>query len=380
MVDDLSAPSRHRVCDYEYYVHFYAFDRRLDDWFDGSALRLSMSRSVSEYIHFRDKFYRESNYNDECEFKEEQLRTHQENTKIKNFTHIVIGRYMVKAWYFSPIPLEYRSSPILHFCDFCLSFFGEKCEFEYHMERCTVRHPPGTEIYRSQEENVVIAAFEVDGAKEEVYCQNVSYLAKFFLDHKTLEYDTTSFFFYIVTEVSPSGCHFLCYFSKEKNPEKNFNLSCIMALPCHQRKGLGHFMISLSYGLSKIEGKLGTPETPLSDLGLISYRKFWASELLKVIQRHCRQQKAAELSLEVLAEETAFQIEDIWFTLTDLGVLHKNKINDQYVFAVNQDIFHRFIRKRRSLDTSNQHKQYINIVVQDKIHWVSHYFRPSETH
>ena len=101
-------------------------------------------------------------------------------------------------------------------------------------------------------------------------------------------------------------------------------------------------MISLSYGLSKVEENLGTTETPLSDLGLISYRKFWASELLKVIQRHCRQQKAAELSLEVLAQETAFQIEDIWFTLTDLGVL--KKLNDQYVFAVNQQIFDKFLR------------------------------------
>jgi len=368
----------HKLTDYEYYVHFYAFDRRLDDWFDGAAFVTGscMAQEVSEYIAFRDMLYRESHYNDECEFKEEQLRTHQENTKIKNFTEIVIGRYMVKAWYFSPIPIEYRTSPVLHFCDFCLSFFGQKSEFEYHMARCTVRHPPGTEIYRSQEENVVIAAFEVDGAKEEVYCQNVSYLAKFFLDHKTLEYDTTSFFFYIVTEVSPSGCHFLCYFSKEKNPEKNFNLSCIMALPCHQRKGLGHFMISLSYGLSKIEGKLGTPETPLSDLGLISYRKWWASELLKVIQRHCQQNKMKELTLSVLAQETAFQIEDIWFTLTDLGVL--KKLNDQYVFAVNERIFEEFIRKRKRVTNSTE--QYINIVEQDKIHWVSHYFRASESH
>eukprot|EP01084_Bolivina_argentea_P303761 524539_1 len=289
---------------YEYYVHFYAFDRRLDDWFSGNLFIYNLSDEMKEYISFRDKYYRSSNYNDECEFKEEQLRTHFENTKIKNFTHIIIGKYMVKAWYFSPIPIEYRTSPILHFCDFCLSFFGEKCEYEYHMSICNITHPPGTEIYRSNEENITIAVFEVDGAKEEIYCQNVSYLAKFFLDHKTLEYDTTSFFFYIITEVSENGCHFLCYFSKEKNPEKNFNLSCIMALPCHQRKGLGHFMISLSYGLSKIENKHGTPETPLSDLGLISYRKFWASQLLKVIEKYYYNNNIQQLSLNTLANQT----------------------------------------------------------------------------
>ena len=150
-----------------------------------------------------------------------------------------------------------------------------------------------------------------------------------------------------------------------------------MALPCHQRKGLGHFMISLSYGLSKIEDKLGTPETPLSDLGLISYRKFWASELLKVIEKYYYEDKLTALSLDTLAQHTAFQVEDIWFTLTDLGVL--KKLNDQYVFAVNAHIFAKFIRKKKRVRSSNHSEQYINIVEQDKIHWVSHYFKQTDS-
>merc|ERR1712130_673038 len=101
--------------------------------------------------------------------------------------------------------------------------------------------------------------------------------------------------------------------------------------------GLGHFMISLSYGLSKIEGKLGTPETPLSDLGLISYRKFWASELLKIL---CSEKIS---SLNELEKKTSFQLEDIWFTLTDLGVLKKS--NDDYVFCINQAMIDKFVKK-----------------------------------
>ena len=52
-----------------------------------------------------------------------------------------------------------------------------------------------------QERSVHVAVFEVDGAKETVYCENLCLLAKLFLDHKTLEYDCTPFLFYVICEV-----------------------------------------------------------------------------------------------------------------------------------------------------------------------------------
>lgn len=42
------------------------------------------------------------------------------------------------------------------------------------------------------------------------------------------------------------------YFSKPK--ESTNNLSCILVLPFHQRKGYGKFLITFSYELSLIEG------------------------------------------------------------------------------------------------------------------------------
>ena len=63
--------------------------------------------------------------------------------------------------------------------------------FDAMQARNKQRHPPGDEIYRKGN----ISMFEIDGSKQKVWCQNLCYLAKLFLDHKTLYYDVDVFFF-----------------------------------------------------------------------------------------------------------------------------------------------------------------------------------------
>ena len=153
------------------------------------------------------------------------------------------------------------------------------------------------------------------GADHGEYCQNLCYFAKLFLDHKTLYYDVDPFLFYVLCELDDRGYHPVGFYSKEKYSEVGYNLACILAFPPYQRKGYGKMLISFSYELSKKEGKVGTPERPLSDLGLVSYRGYWTRELLAILKDPARQ----VMSIKDLSELTMIKTEDIISTLQHLN-------------------------------------------------------------
>ncbi len=354
------------------------------------------------------------------EFDAASLREHEEFTKVRNILKIELGRHEMDTWYFSPFPPEYKDCSKLYFCEvrlpavgcrlsadggrccglrarassapvrphlltlllaasplvsaplrrrrqFTLAFFKRRDQLRRHLRKNEMLHPPGDEIYRHNG----VSMFEVDGRKEKTYCQNLCYLAKLFLDHKTLYYDVDLFLFYVMCETdergacaeacawcltaashaasfatrSAPGCHIVGYFSKEKQSEEGYNLACILTLPPYQarhtsyvcvctlahpltralllhsqRKGYGKFLISFSYELSKKEKKVGTPERPLSDLGLVSYRGYWTRVLLTLLRQH-----RGTISIKELSEATGIKTDDIIQTLTHLNMLAYQK-------------------------------------------------------
>ncbi|KAF9928389.1 hypothetical protein FBU30_002387, partial [Linnemannia zychae] len=225
---------------------------------------------------------------------------------------IHFGDWEIDTWYVAPYPEEYSQQPILYICEFCLKYMKSSFMAGRHRQKCVMRHPPGDEIYR--EGNISI--FEVDGRKNKIYCQNLCLLAKMFLDHKTLYYDVEPFLFYIMTESGDLGCHFVGYFSKEKRSANDYNVSCILTLPIHQRKGYGNLLIDFSYLLTKREGKTGSPEKPLSSLGLLSYRSYWKSVIYhRLLAIHQSDNRKHRISLDELSQETAMTIDDVVTTL-----------------------------------------------------------------
>ncbi|KAL3461440.1 hypothetical protein BJX64DRAFT_161901 [Aspergillus heterothallicus] len=253
--------------------------------------------------------------------------------------YINFGGFEIETWYAAPYPEEYSRNRVLYICEFCLKYMNSDYVAWRHKLKCPAKHPPGDEIYRHGS----ISIFEVDGRKNPVYCQNLCLLAKLFLGSKTLYYDVEPFLFYVMTECDDLGCHFVGYFSKEKRPSSANNVSCILTLPIHQRKGYGNLLIDFSYLLTRIEGKTGSPEKPLSDMGLVSYRNYWRL----ILSYHLRHQKAP-ISIADLSERTGMTADDVVSGLEALRALVRDPVTRTYALRLDYNYFEECIRSWES--------------------------------
>ncbi|XP_034070736.1 histone acetyltransferase KAT7 [Gymnodraco acuticeps] len=275
----------------------------------------------------------------------EKLRIQGQITEGSNMIKtILFGRYELDTWYHSPYPEEYARLGRLYVCEFCLKYMKSQTILRRHMAKCVWKHPPGDEVYRKGG----ISVFEVDGKKNKIYCQNLCLLAKLFLDHKTLYYDVEPFLFYVMTEADNTGCHLVGYFSKEKNSFLNYNVSCILTMPQYMRQGFGKMLIDFSYLLSKVEERVGSPERPLSDLGLISYRSYWKEVLLRYMYNF----QGKEISIKEISQETAVNPVDIVSTLQSLQMLKYWK--GKHLVLKRQDLIDEWRAKEIKRGNSNK--------------------------
>jgi histone acetyltransferase SAS3 len=254
---------------------------------------------------------------------------------------IEFGGWEIDTWYAAPYPAEYSRNRVLYICEFCLKYMNSDYVAWRHKLKCAAKHPPGDEIYRHGS----ISFFEVDGRKNPVYCQNLCLLAKLFLGSKTLYYDVEPFLFYVLCEFDETGYHFVGYFSKEKRSSSQNNVSCILTLPIHQRKGYGNLLIDFSYLLTKVEEKTGSPEKPLSDLGLVSYRSYWrlvlCRYLLEAMEKgHC---KSEGLSIKKISEDTAMTPDDVIAALEGLRALVRDPQTKLYAFRVDLNFCREYV-------------------------------------
>ena len=317
---------------------------------------------------------------------------------------INFGQYEIDTWHAAPYPEEYSRNKHLYICEFCLKYMSSDYVAWRHKLKCFAKHPPGDEIYRNKVVNpetggeTTLSFFEVDGRRNPLYCQNLCLLAKLFLGSKTLYYDVEPFLFYIMTENDEFGCHFVGYFSKEKrgcgpalpapNPHSSFdesqqgsqadggadaepdsavvdpvlsnpgnNVSCILVLPVHMRRGFGRVLIEFSYLLTKVEGRTGSPEKPLSDMGLVSYRSYWRSIICTLLLRYRDQAKERgegepdQMSIAQIARETGMTPDDIISTLEALRFLVRDPITRAYALRLDFAYMKEYVEKHEKKAT-----------------------------
>jgi histone acetyltransferase MYST1 len=329
--------------EWKYYVHYEGLNRRLDEWVALDRFDLGSVSEEGKMTRTQKRKLDHEEHEEEGELDLATLKEHEEATKVKNINRVVMGRWQMETWYFSPFGKEYDGTDVLYVCEFDLNFFARREQLERYLStKCRQFHPPGDEVYRETKtirgEEHHISIYEVDPKDQRIYCENLCLLAKLFLDHKTLFYDVDPFLFYVLCEESDNGDATLAgFFSKEKQSAENNNIACILVLPHHQRKGYGRLLIDLAYNITIREGKLGSPEKPLSDLGQLSFRSYWTEVLLDALRSH-----KGNLSIKDIAHRTAIQTEDIIATLQSLNLVRFWK--GQHVISVSPKIVDEHLR------------------------------------
>ena len=344
-----------------YYIHFLNLEKRMDKWveqhyvlknYGHNNYTLDGSNFINHQIMNENVVLTRKKaalFINEPEKEEEG----EEKVKIRNIEKIIIGYYSIEAWYFSPYPPNFTSQKVLYICEHCLKYFKYKNTLIRHLKVCEYQIPPGKKVYEmnispdkstSQKENRIstsISIYEIKGNEQKLYCQNLCLIAKLFLDHKSIYFDVSPFKFYVLFEKDNNGYHIVGYFSKEMSDSSEFNLSCIMILPPFQRKGYGQFLISLSYFLSNKLHKISSPETPLSDLGKLSYKSYWTITILDALLKN-----KGLLNVQSISEQTGIRVEDINYILNELSLIKYWK-GQQVIQNINIKQIEEFLKKKK---------------------------------
>ncbi|KAG0655575.1 hypothetical protein C6P45_002971 [Maudiozyma exigua] len=252
-------------------------------------------------------------------------------TKRSKVKAIYINGCEIKTLHSSPYPEYINNESIIFICENCLSYCSSRFTYWRHKEKCSTNDsPPGTVIYQDKS----IRLFEIDGREKQRYCRNLCLLSMLFLRSKTLFYEVDPFLFYVLY----AGDQLVGYFSKEKLNSTDYNLSCILTLPIFRRQGFGNLLMELSYLLSKREHKTGTPEKPLSDLGLLTYRYYWKCKMAETLaQLHnpsFNNNKLVNVSLSELSKITGMITSDVIYGLEQLDVLFTNDDKTKFMIII----------------------------------------------
>ncbi|KAK7207776.1 acyl-CoA N-acyltransferase [Myxozyma melibiosi] len=151
---------------------------------------------------------------------------------------------------------------------------------------------------------------------------------KLFLDTKSICFAVEKFKFYVlIHHVSSKSEQAVGFFSKENLSWDENNLACILIFPPFQSQGLGQLLIEFSYQLSALDGKLGSPEKPLSEYGRKSYLLYWCTAIYRALP-YFEKEKSGNVSINDISMATGIKQEDVVDALKSMDALQKRNIED----------------------------------------------------
>ncbi|KAK9457673.1 acyl-CoA N-acyltransferase [Dipodascopsis uninucleata] len=233
----------------------------------------------------------------------------------RNVKTVVFGEDLeFDAWFSSPpyyTEEQQKKSPVpylekLYVCNKCFKYTSVASDMGNHLLGCTSSFKtPGKLIYCNNQFSIR----EIDGEAEKLYCQCLCMFGKLFVDTKSVFYAIEGFKFYVLLHhISAKQEQVVGFFSKEKLSWDENNLACIVIFPPYQGQGLGQLLIEFSYKLSQLEGKVGSPEKPLSDHGRKSYLAYWARQIGRSLPRT---EKDSKISIESISKAAGIREDDV---------------------------------------------------------------------
>eukprot|EP00703_Trepomonas_sp_PC1_P005549 JAP91057.1 Histone acetyltransferase MYST2 [Trepomonas sp. PC1] len=311
---------------YQYFVQFIELNGRCDGWFE-------------------EKLIHNLTYDEKQEAEEKIRRFSERQIEYRTINYLYFAGQKIEIWYDVPLPHEYQNEEVFC-CEYCLNYMSNRRAYDSHMKKCTVRAPPGNEIYR--DENIIF--FEVDGQSQKRYCRNISFLARMFLQHKTLHVDVDIFMFYIMYVKINGSYHMIGYFSKEKQMVTTIQssniLSCILTVPCYQSKGYGMIQIDMAYLLASRDNLIGSPEKPLSDLGRMAFHRYWKYRIFEYFTQH----EQNSISIQDIVQYTNFTAEDIKNCLFEERIIFPRKSSD-IVCYISEEKMEEFLKQAERVET-----------------------------
>ncbi|KAI9296485.1 acyl-CoA N-acyltransferase [Neoconidiobolus thromboides FSU 785] len=315
----------------EYYLHFGNLDTKYDQWVNKNKIE-TFSEGEFSYNLKQDK----GNTSKRIIAHSERKPLTFEEYPIKNVYNVFMNDHFIPCYYPSPYPDHYYYVKTLLICHYCFQYFQYTNPYEEHLKKCNINKYQEHQIVYCTENEMIM---KLDGEEEKLLCQNLCLFSKLFISHKDICYSLKGFNFYLLFVKINDMFQPVAYFSKEKEFKGN-NLACILTFPAFQNKGYGTLLIEFSYKLSKVEGKMGSAERPLSKSGYRSYLRYWMNSIIDILLNY-----QGKITLEQISKLTFITENDLLIALNEMELLNNTSWNEPLL--LNRNDINLIIQKRR---------------------------------